>query len=153
MPPVFRFRLKPVLELRERTEQQRASEHAAALDAQLAAERARDGFILRRDRLREELVREHGGLDVATLRATYAHLDYLDRAIIDADVRVAECIRETETARLTLVEAAKERKVLETLRERRREAHDEEAALVEHRELDDMNARIFDRAALEGTVT
>jgi flagellar export protein FliJ len=45
-----------------------------------------------------------------------------------------------------LIEAARDRKVLETLKDRRREAYQLEAAQAEQRELDDQNARLFERA-------
>ena len=52
---------------------------------------------------------------------------------------------------MRLVEAARDRKVLETLKERRREAFQLDAALADQRELDDQNARLFDRPnPLEG---
>jgi flagellar export protein FliJ len=147
----FSFRLDPVLGHRERIERERAGEHAQALADQLAAQRVYDELVEKRDELRERLVREHACFDVDTLRTTYAHLDYLDRAILLALQRVDACIDETERVRLTLVDAAKDRKVLETLKERRREAFDLDAAQADQRELDDQNARLFDRAnAIEG---
>ena len=140
-----------MLTVRERTERERAGEHARKLAVQLAEEQRRDELIARRDDLRGQLMRDHNRWDADTLRMTYAHLAYLDRAIVEAYDRVAACAVETEAARLKLVEAAKERKVLETLKERRKEAFMLEAALAEQRELDDQNARGFDRAhPLEG---
>jgi flagellar export protein FliJ len=101
--------------------------------------------------LRNRLVREHAEFDAETLRSTYSHLDYLDRAIVAAVQRLEACIDETERARLRLVDAARDRKVLETLKERRRETFRLDAALADQRELDDQNARLFDRAqAYEG---
>lgn len=142
----FRFRLEPVLGHRERIERERSGEHGRALADQLAAEAARDGLIARRDASRATLVAEHNRLDAMTLRATYAHLDYLDRAILSAQQRVDACADETERARLRLVDAARDRKVLETLKERRRDAYLLDAAHAEQRELDDHNARHHERA-------
>jgi flagellar protein FliJ len=142
----FHFRLDPVLGHRERIEQERAGEHAQALADQLAAQRAYDDIVEKRDALREQLVREHARFDAETLRTTYAHLDYLDRAIVAAGQRVDACIAQTERARQRLVDAAKDRKVLETLKERRREAFALDLALADQRELDDQNARSFERA-------
>ena len=151
MPPRFRFRLDPVLGLRERTERERASEHARVLAEQLTEEQRRDSLIARRDDLRMQLMRDHNRWDADTLRMTYAHLAYLDRAIVEAHERVAAAAARTEEARLRLVAAAKDRKVLETLKDRRKEAFLEEVALYEQRELDDQNARSYDRAhPLEG---
>jgi flagellar biosynthesis chaperone FliJ len=47
-----------------------------------------------------------------------------------------------------LVVGARDRKVLETLKVRRRETFDLERAQAEQRELDDLNARLFERASL-----
>ena len=142
----FRFRLDPVLAHRERVERERAGEHARRLADQLAAEADRDDLIARRDRARRSLLEDHGSLDGDRLRFTYAHLEYLDRAIISAQQRVDACAVETGHAHAALVAAAKDRKVLETLKERRKEAFQYETALAEQRELDDLNARLFDRA-------
>jgi len=117
----------------------------------VAAQRVVDDIRLQRDVLRDRLVREHAAFDAEALRSTYLHLDYLDRAIVAAVQRLEACIDETERARLRLVDAARDRKVLETLKERRRETFQLDAALADQRELDDQNARLFDRAqAYEG---
>jgi flagellar FliJ protein len=142
----FTFRLAPVLAQRERVEQERGAEHGRALSLQLAAQRMYDDIVERRDDLRVRLMREHAHFDAETLRSSYTHLDYLDRAILAAAQRVDACMAETELARVRLVEAARDRKVLETLKERRREAFQLDAALADQRELDDQNARLFDRA-------
>ncbi len=141
----FTFRLDPVLGQRERVENARAADHARTLADQLAAQRMHDELLDRRDGLRDRLVEQHARFDADELRATYTHLDYLDRAITASQQRVDACIAETERARLRLVEAAKDRKVLATLKDRRRESFDLEAAHVEQRELDDSNARAFER--------
>jgi flagellar FliJ protein len=147
----FRFRLEPVLGHRARIESERAGAHARMLADQLTAQRVVDQLCAKRDALRERLVREHVDFDAETLRSTYTHLDYLDRAMVAAVQRLDACIAETERARLRLVEAARDRKVLETLKERRRETFQLDAALADQRELDDQNARLFDRAqAYEG---
>jgi len=142
----FDFRLDPVLGHRERIEHERAAEHARALADQLAAQRMHDEIVEKRDVLRLRLVREHAEFDAETLRATYTHLDYLDRALVASQQRVDARAAETERARLRLVDAAKDRKVLETLKERRREAFQLDVALADQRELDDQNARLFERA-------
>ncbi len=92
------------------------------------------------------LVGGRSALDADTLRATYAHLGYLDRAILAAQQRVDACAAETARSQARLIVAARDRKVLETLKDRRREAHLLETALAEQRELDDQNARLFGRA-------
>ena len=141
----FRFRLDPVLDQREHAENERAADHARALADQLTAQRVHDELLDKRDALRGQLLAEHAAFDAETLRATYAHLDYLDRALAASQQRVDACLAETERARERLVDAAKDRKVLSTLKDRRRETFDRDAALAEQRELDDANARAFER--------
>ncbi|MDB5071188.1 MAG: hypothetical protein JWM87_2299 [Candidatus Eremiobacteraeota bacterium] len=146
MSAKFSFRLDPVLGHRERIERERAADHARALADQLSAQRMHDEIVEKRDVLRQRLVSEHAHFDAETLRATYTHLDYLDRALVASQQRVDARIAQTERARLQLVGAAKDRKVLETLKDRRREAYQLDAALADQRELDDQNARLFERA-------
>jgi flagellar export protein FliJ len=147
----FRFRLDPVLDHRARTERERAAEHARKVADLRDAERMRDDLVCRRDTLRRDISERHNELGLDRLRATYAHLDYLDRALRAADERVVACAAETARSQARLVEAARERQVLETLKDRRREAFELEAALVQQREVDDLNARLFERAhPLEG---
>jgi flagellar export protein FliJ len=141
----FRFRLDPVLAQRQRVERERASEHARLLAAQLAAQAAHDDLLTRRETTRA-MVSGRAALDADTLRVTYAHLGYLDRAIRAAEQRVDACAAETARSQARLIVAARDRKVLETLKDRRREAYLLETALAEQRELDDQNARLFGRA-------
>lgn len=143
--PRFVFRLDPVLEHRERIENERHVVFAAAMNRLADAERVRDDLIVRRDSMRERLHSHHGEMDSDELRATYAHCDYLDRSIIEQEavVKMARDVANAERARL--LEATKGKKILETLKEHRREVHETEAAAREQAETDDINARRFDR--------
>ena len=79
------------------------------------------------------------------MRATYAHCEYLDREIVNQHA-VVDRVRETaELERAKLIDLTKDKKVLETLKTRRSEAFEAEAAAIEQNQLDDINARIFDR--------
>jgi flagellar export protein FliJ len=146
----FRFRLDPVLAHRQRQEDEQKREYALAERALREAEQARAALIDARESGREHLQREHGSLDVDQLRASYAHLAYLDRAIEVAHGHVAAAMLEADRARAALLVATKEKKVLEALKTRRRAAFDMEAALVAQRELDDQNARAFGRTQRQG---
>ena len=142
----FRFKLQPVLDVRERIQDERQRELALKLrdltqaQAVLAA-RKRD-----RETQRDALTRDHRSFGVDELRAAYAHLAYLDRSIEDQAVRVAACNDEVADAQAKLLSANTDRKVLETLRTRRHDAFRADAALVEQREVDDQNARRYGRA-------
>jgi flagellar FliJ protein len=146
----FTFSLQPVLEHRGRLEDEQQVVLAVALTHVRDAERYRDALIARRDAMRTELHNRHNEMDVVELRATYAHCEYLDREIVNQHEVVDRVRQAAEVERAKLVEATKDKKVLETLKTRRRETFEAEAATVEQNALDDINARLFDRT-IRGT--
>lgn len=146
----FRFTLQPLLEQRKRVEDQR--QQALAL-RQLALDGARSEF----DRLDAEfrvsalsLRAQHGALEAEELRLHYAHLQYLDRAIVAQIRTVAERQVELDRARDDLLAASKDRKVVDKLKERRRQTHSDEEVRLDQRELDDGNARQYGRSIANG---
>lgn len=141
----FAFRLDSVLAHRERIENERRLDLAVALGKLRAAEEQRDRMIGDRDALRARLRDHHSELDAFELRSCYAHCDFLDREITSQELVVAEAHAGAEAERLRLVEATKDKKVLETLKQRRREAFEAAAATAEQSMLDDVNARLYDR--------
>jgi len=141
----FRFALQPVLEQRERVEDELKGVLAARQRALHAAQLELDGFN-QRFRAHSEMLRgEHRTLSAEDLRLHYAHVAFLDRAI-DAQLGVVATRRaEVERARAALLEASKGRKAVEKLKDRRRDAHAEEERRVEQNDLDDANARRHSR--------
>jgi flagellar export protein FliJ len=79
---------------------------------------------------------------------TYAYCEYLERQIRAQETLIARLRGEAQEALARLLDAVKERRVLATLKDRRREAFEIELAAREQRELDDLNARRYDRASL-----
>jgi flagellar FliJ protein len=146
----FVFRLAPVLRQRERVEETRKQLLAAAQRALADAEKERARLRDRREALARELIADHRKLDGETLRLIYGHLDFLAREIAAADRRVATCAAAVEEARAALLRASKDRKILDRLRERQREVFDLEQMRHEHRELDDANARRYERLMNRG---
>ena len=143
----FKFSLQPVLEQRRRVEeekQQVVAQRQRELDrSEAELKRLNDDFRSSSESLRTN----HRALDGEQLRLHYAHLQFLDRAIT-AQIRVvAERRVALDRARNDLLEASKERKVVEKLKERRHEAFVAEELRIEQNELDDGNARRFGRAA------
>src|SRR5579872_6307270 len=139
--PRFVFRLDPVLRQRERVEEAKKQLLAAAQRKLAEAETQRQALRTRRESIARELISRHKDLDGETLRLTYAHLDFLARELSSADFQVAICAQAVDEARAVLVRATKDRKILDRLRERQREAFELEQARIEQRELDDANAR------------
>jgi flagellar export protein FliJ len=149
----FSFRLDPVLAHRRRLEEEHQLVFAAAMQRVYDAEWLRNDYAARRDAMRGRIQHEHATMSVDELRAAYAHCEYLDRAIATQDRVVIEARRIADGERSALLEKAKDTKILETLRERRRNAFDLEAASIEQREMDEINARRFDRATLRETMS
>jgi flagellar FliJ protein len=148
----FRFALQPVLDHRQRIEDEKqqvlALKRRAYEEAKGVLEALNDEFRAHTLALREG----HRKFAAEDLRMHYAHLQYLDRAI-DAQIRfVAERQAEMERARRDVVAASKDRKVVDKLKERRRTAHVAEELRVEQIELDDGNARRHSRSVREASL-
>jgi flagellar FliJ protein len=147
----FRFTLQPLLEHRRRAEEERqqvVAQRQRALDlAEGELQRLNEQFRESSNALRSN----HRGFDSEELRLHYAHLQFLDRTIVAQIGVVAERRVALDRARNDLLAASKERKVVEKLKERRREAHAVEEARLEQNELDDGNARRHARASAGGT--
>ena len=141
----FRFRLQPVLEHRERVLDGRQRAFAQKQRDLADAEAIAAALDTERENQRAALTRDHKRITVDELRATYAHLAFLDRSIADQAARRAACNAELEQAQAELIAANTDRKVLQTLKARRFEAHRADEAQLEQRDVDDQNARRYVR--------
>jgi flagellar FliJ protein len=137
----FKFQLEPVLDHRERIEDekqqvlgQRRRELKAAENelARLNREFKKYSGALRED---------HKHLSSEELRWHYAHLEYLDRCMTLQHGVILQRRAAVDAARNDLVAASKDRKVMEKLKDRRFEEHQAFEALQEQKELDDANNR------------
>jgi flagellar FliJ protein len=142
----FRFRLQPVLDVRQRIQDGRQRELALKQCELNDAETVLAALSSDREAQRAALTHNHQSFGVDALRATYAHLAYLDRSIDGQHVRIAACVDEVQRAQAKLVAANTDLKVLQTLKTRRHEAFSADEALTEQREVDDQNARRYGRA-------
>jgi flagellar biosynthesis chaperone FliJ len=124
MARAFRFSLQPLLDRRAEIENEYRRQVAAARGA---------------------LDEARGALE--RLMAAVAAKPYLDAAIAAQLRRIAELQGGLERKRRDLVAAARERKVIEKLRERRRRAFEAEEARREELELDETNARCRENGA------
>jgi len=145
VPKKFVFALQPVLDHRQRIEdekrqtvamRQRSADEAKAELDRLNAEFREETTLLRAG---------HRQFDAESLRAHYAHLHFLDR-VIDAQIRLlAERRAAVERARQDLVAAQKDRKIVDKLKDRRQTAFAAEEMRIEQGELEDANARAYGR--------
>jgi flagellar protein FliJ len=147
----FSFALQPILDHRKRIEDEKqliVAQRKRALDeAEHELSRLNDEFRRHAKLLRDN----HKKFDTRELQSIYAHLQFLDRCIV-AQIRiVAERRLALDRARTELLAASKEKKVVEKLKERRREAFVLEGQRLEQKELDDGNARRYGRVQVGGT--
>lgn len=145
----FKFALDPVLQHRERIEDEKQQVLAERLRDLKAAEdelaRLNGEFKRYSTALREE----HATLSSEELRWHYAHLEYLDRCMTMQHSVIFACRAAVERARTDLVAASKERKVIEKLKDRRLEEHQAHEAAQEQKDLDDTNNRRFTRTHVQ----
>lgn len=136
----FAFNLQPLLEMRERTEDERKRTYAAKIsehNASIAEVRRR--FALRTEDLRIARAR------AATEYNTHRNEDlrvlvvFHTKRIFEAQELMERAQEAREEARRHLQEATREKKTLEALKERRRVAYYEERALREQMEIDEVN--------------
>lgn len=137
----FKFTLEPVLDHRERIEEEkqmllaeRQRELKAAEDelARLNSEFKRYSTSLRED---------HAKLSSDELRWHYAHLEFLDRCMTMQHGIIFQRRAAVDRARGDLVAASKERKVIEKLKDRRYEEYQALEAVQAQKDLDDTNNR------------
>lgn len=141
----FSFTLRPVLEHRKRIEEEKQL---------VVAERQRDLSAAQNELARlngrfkeyaERLRSGHMALSTEELRAHYAHLEFLDRAMTMQHAVISQCRFALDRAREELLEAAKDRKIIEKLKERRLGEYRALEQAEEQKALDDSNNRRYAR--------
>ncbi len=141
MSKKFKFVLEPVLGHRERIEDEKQQAYAERRQELTAAQEELARLNGEFKRYSATLREDHKSLDSEQLRAHYAHLEYLDRRITMQHGVVSQRRIAVERARADLVEASKDRKVIEKLKDKRFEEHRALEAAFEQKELDDANNR------------
>ncbi len=133
----FEFSLQKVLDYRQRREEQAISAFAEA-QAKLMHEQA----VLRKLLIdREECLRRsprHQHLEVEMLGVEQTYLSALEGRIEAQRERVAEAEKVLEEKRQALMQAQRERKALERLREKHHEQWRQEMLRIEQKALDDL---------------
>jgi len=149
----FRFALQRVLELRLDEEEAKRRVYTEFARKQRALEDALRGRQLEiatgRDAWRTQLV---GEVDPAALRHHASAAVGLVRKAQRTVLEMASLEKSLERARLDLVEAAKARRALEILRERRLAAHTEAEATRERAQLDEIASNLSRREREDAAV-
>lgn len=145
----FKFTLEPVLDHRERIEDEKQQVLAQRQRELKAAEDELTRLNGEFKRYSRALREDHAKLTSEELRWHYAHLEYLDRCMTMQHGIIFQRRAAVERARADLVTASKERKVIEKLKGRRLEEHQAFEAAQEQKELDDTNNRRFARTDVQ----
>jgi flagellar FliJ protein len=135
----FNFRLERVRALRERFEDQAREDLAASLSVRLKGEAmlraASETYVDAQDTRRQTAAIEASGHD---LLASQAYIERTSRQRQAAELELDRRDAEVDARRTALLAAARERQVLERLKERRRDAHRRESNRVEAGILDEV---------------
>jgi flagellar FliJ protein len=121
---MFRFRLETVLTVRERREEAAAGELALATSREVKQRQLLESLAREGESHRRELQRlGAGGILARDLQMHQEYLLGLGERLKRGAVDLAELEDQTDLCRERLIQAAKERKVLERLKARRRRLH------------------------------
>jgi flagellar FliJ protein len=144
--PSFTFKLERVRALREQTEERRKEELAASLAHRIKGEAmltaASQNVEVARRTQRETATAAVSGHD---LLAAQAYLERVERERESASLALDRTDAEVDARRSLLQAAARERQVLEKLKERKRAEHKAEADRREGAALDEMALTIHRR--------
>ncbi|MFW6154687.1 MAG: flagellar export protein FliJ [Planctomycetota bacterium] len=140
MAKAFKFRVEPVLKLRQEKERLALKELA---DARRRVAEVEDAIAHLRDELREQdrQVREGvltGSVDVEYMSLYRRHVMALHRRMIDQARRLQEATVYLDERRAEAVGAIEQRKVLQTLKDKRKARYLHELERAEGREQDDL---------------
>lgn len=153
MPGKFEFRLQPLLDRRQRLEEEKQRRFAACRRAadECAGELERLGHAWQQG-LRQLVESARLG-PAADLRLRDGHLGALEAALVDERLRRSDLEAACERAREELIFANRSRRVIQKLKERRARAFEAEETRREELELDEANARRHERDARKRLVS
>ncbi|MCG3180670.1 MAG: hypothetical protein BIFFINMI_03033 [Phycisphaerae bacterium] len=147
MASKFKFRLDPLLRIRQHEEDQRKAALGRVV-GRLNEQTAR--AVRYNDMIRDEHGALRGGglvgsLDVRRLAHHRSYVNSVMRAMVQTLCERATTQQEARKAQAELVEAVKRRKVLDKLRDRRRSQWLAEVGRTERRDLDEMGVQTHRR--------
>ncbi len=147
----FRFDLEKLRELRAYREREKEIELARAMAEAADIQRGIEALI--RERIATAEARFAPGRSVGEIRSSDLYIQRLDRRREDLVQTAAKAELKVEQARSAYLEAAKDHKVLEKLKEKRKNEHRKASLLEEVKTLDDLSGGAGTRrSATQGSV-
>ncbi len=133
----FRFALEPVLRYREMIANRKKKDFAVANRAVDEEQMHRHALQAERAKTQDEVRRLYAeGEGFEQVVEAYRYINTVDLRLSHSAQKLAQLNAKRDEKRKALVEADRERRALEILRDRRREAHDHDEARAEQQELD-----------------
>jgi flagellar protein FliJ len=134
----FSFRLERILQYKAQVEEQKRRDLNARIEELAEQNRILQQLTLKRESYRKrysELFNGH--VDVDGLKATRRYLDKIHRELVLQAKKVVDCEKKVEKAKVILLEAMRDRKKFENLKERKFKAYIKESNLAEQKMLDE----------------
>lgn len=143
--PKFQFKLQSVLRHREIIEQAKQRDHAVALAKVKAVQDELSALNATMQSTNDDVRQNHlvGRLDVSFITAHRRFLMGMQRKAIDLVADLTKAQREAEAARQAVAEAAKQRKILEKLRETQEARWRAERSRKEAAATDEVNMQLY----------
>jgi flagellar FliJ protein len=140
----FTFKLEGVLRQRKHVEQEKMRALAVTLKHQAECEMEFQRLSDAVQQTNDDLRRNHltGLLDMSFLSAHRRFMNAMHRQSAGIQQKIAQAKHNVTEARIALGEAAKQRKVMEKLREKHHERWRSEQAAKEFRELDEIGVQL-----------
>lgn len=147
----FNFKFQSILNLKIRIEDQKKSKYGEA-NEELKRQRDKLNVLLEEREHQYNLMREKGkeGLTPKDLIVYNNYMERLKKSIEIQTTIVKKAEKDVEKARLELVEAAKQRKMFETLKEKKLEEYWEEYYKKEQAQLDEIVSYKYNGGVKDG---
>lgn len=147
---MFKFKLEPVLSLKEKIEDSRKRELGIATIHKEALLNEKLQLMKKKDKAMDEIKTHNNSVvDVQSFKAFNQYSVYMDQAIKAKNKQVQEAQKKVEEKREELLEAVKERKILDNLKDIQNEVFIEEEKREEQRILDDIVTYKYGKKGME----
>lgn len=136
---MFKFNLEPVLSLKQKIEDSKKRELGEATTYKERVDSEKQLLIQSKlEALSEAKNQGNSTINIASMKAFNQYSQYMDYAIEDKNKELIEAQKMVDEKRSALLEAVKDRKILDNLKAIQREIFNEEEKREEQRILDDM---------------
>ena len=134
----FNFRLERILQYKAQIEEQKRRDLNARIEELTIQNRILQQLTLKREIYRKRYSEMFmGRVDVDGLKNLRRFLDKIHRELVLQAKKVVDCEKRVEKAKLILLEAMRDRKKFENLKERKLKAYIKETNLAEQKTLDE----------------